>query len=74
MDLNSITREYEKYKRKLSSGRMADLREVLALLVPQLPKSTYSWSLEENTPDVELPESSQATIRMYEKAARTRSM
>ncbi|SGZ46874.1 CIC11C00000005732 [Sungouiella intermedia] len=31
LDLNDITREYERYKRKLSDERLMDLREMLQL-------------------------------------------
>lgn len=73
MDLNEITREYEKYKRKLSDERMMDLREILRW--PQAAPSTGSEDTASTTQEdvPALPLESVRTITSYEMRLRDRS-
>lgn len=72
MDLNDITREYERYKRKLSDERMVDLREMLQsplLAVGSLAVSSVSGETA-LSPDCvpRLPLESRRTLDGYERA------
>lgn len=80
MDLNDVTREFERYQRKLSTLGMANIGEVLKSPVTVSPASSkdsvtldYSLWLAGSGRTVELPDSSKETIRAYELALKRAS-
>lgn len=79
MDLNDITREFERYQRKLSNERMVDLREMLLSMVldsdtcESLVISIGSSQNSGISQTAMLPLLSQRTLEAYEKVLEEKS-